>query len=445
MIIEELEKFTVYDSEAETVLENLEALAEYTNKIPYGDHKGSWQGLDRPTLSEEGMRATVENLADVRVKNLEDNIPYTEYERDLTVGYGEKYYHYDGFSNHSKKTFGRYEDATVMSIIANTDNPAPQILGSDTLGLATYTNRDSASLYVENNGGKPVLQISNGVTYTFDSAILPSDTDMTKIKAGMIVDVGKTVNTDWFVGIIKEIDGYTLKMEDGFYLVRNDGGTPIKSIPTDGQVIKIQMTNKVWSINSNLFINEGCPAGCNIEVGVLSNHTDVNDVGGIDVVNLRKPTHYGVKVRAGETPFNEGFVSQGNGRHFVGISSNNTVPLLQGRNGANSFEIKMDGTLSQQRYSVQTLTASSEISNNCGVVFLLGDNINATLPLAANSQGRIIEVVSRGTNNLLTCKTGDGILTPDEEKQQIYISNGAKNMNASRYVSDGIAKWFKIS
>ena len=55
-------RFTVYDSEADTVLELIEDLGEYANSIPYSDHKGSWQGLSRPTLSEEGMRATVEDI-----------------------------------------------------------------------------------------------------------------------------------------------------------------------------------------------------------------------------------------------------------------------------------------------------------------------------------------------------------------------------------------------
>ena len=53
--------FTVYDDELsmlEIVDEHHKAIVNKTDL--YGDHKGSWQGLNRPTLSEEGMRATVE-------------------------------------------------------------------------------------------------------------------------------------------------------------------------------------------------------------------------------------------------------------------------------------------------------------------------------------------------------------------------------------------------
>lgn len=69
-------KFNVYDSEEKTVLKLLTNLSNFIGELTgevdkktdlNGDHKGSWQGLNRPTLSEEGMRATVENL-DGKVK-----------------------------------------------------------------------------------------------------------------------------------------------------------------------------------------------------------------------------------------------------------------------------------------------------------------------------------------------------------------------------------------
>lgn len=63
-------KFSIYKNEEKTVLKLLESISKWLEKIIigldgktdlYGDHKGSWQGLNRPTLSDEGMRATVEN------------------------------------------------------------------------------------------------------------------------------------------------------------------------------------------------------------------------------------------------------------------------------------------------------------------------------------------------------------------------------------------------
>lgn len=71
-------KFSIYDSEEKTVLKLIQKFIDYIPSISSeidnmdlkfkdktnlrGNHLGQWQGLDRPTLSEEGMRATVEKL-----------------------------------------------------------------------------------------------------------------------------------------------------------------------------------------------------------------------------------------------------------------------------------------------------------------------------------------------------------------------------------------------
>lgn len=64
-------RFSIYDSEEKTVLEMLDKFGGVASDIitnldsktdKQGDHQGTWQGLSKPTLSEEGMRATVELL-----------------------------------------------------------------------------------------------------------------------------------------------------------------------------------------------------------------------------------------------------------------------------------------------------------------------------------------------------------------------------------------------
>ena len=61
--------FSIYDSEERTVLKiiekifnsNKEVIEEVMKKTDNtGDHKGSWQGIEKPTMSEEGLRGTVE-------------------------------------------------------------------------------------------------------------------------------------------------------------------------------------------------------------------------------------------------------------------------------------------------------------------------------------------------------------------------------------------------
>ena len=76
-------RITVYDSEANTALELLRELGTLTNEVCdeldnktdlYGDHKGSWQGLNRPTMSEEGMRAIVEGIIDNKIPTIEASL-----------------------------------------------------------------------------------------------------------------------------------------------------------------------------------------------------------------------------------------------------------------------------------------------------------------------------------------------------------------------------------
>ena len=463
-------RFTVYDSEANTALELLRELGTLTNAVCdsldnktdlFGDHKGSWQGLNRPTMSEEGMRATVEDIIDNKIPSIETSldtntenintittsIPYVEYNREKAVDFDGKYNHYQGFSNHSKHTYGRYEQATVMSVIGNKDNPIPQVLGTDTKGLATYTNRDSVSLYTENTGTTPILTISSGMTYTNNSATVPYGTNLELIKVGMIIDVGTTVNGDWCVGIIKEINGLELIMEDGFYQVRNDGETPTKVTPINGLQARIQMTNKVWVVNSNLFVKPGCTGGANMELGVLCEHGNINDVGGIDLVNMREATHYGVKVRAVTKGFNDAFISEGNGRHFVGKKGNENTPLLQGIATDNKvFEITMDGALNFQKYKMQTVTSNTNIATSCAIVLVNGSDINLTLPSAKGNRGRIIEIISLGSGNLLTAQPGDGISTTTLRQQQISIAKGTdKKLRTLRFTTDGGTVWYLLS
>lgn len=66
-------KFSIYKSEEKTVLKLIENINNFVGDIALGldqktdvngDHKGSWQGINRPTLSEEGLRGTVEKIVD---------------------------------------------------------------------------------------------------------------------------------------------------------------------------------------------------------------------------------------------------------------------------------------------------------------------------------------------------------------------------------------------
>ena len=66
-------RFSVFTSDEKDALSLIEELGKQTNDNTValenktdlkGNHLGSWQGLSRPTLSDEGMRATVEQILD---------------------------------------------------------------------------------------------------------------------------------------------------------------------------------------------------------------------------------------------------------------------------------------------------------------------------------------------------------------------------------------------
>lgn len=95
-------KFSIYKNEEKTVLKLLESISKWLEKIIigldgktdlYGDHKGSWQGLSKPTLSEEGMRATVEQLIDETIPHINSQMEHiTNYDKNNNILYAKKHF-----------------------------------------------------------------------------------------------------------------------------------------------------------------------------------------------------------------------------------------------------------------------------------------------------------------------------------------------------------------
>ena len=204
------------------------------------------------------------------------------------------------------------------------------------------------------------------------------------------------------------------------------------------------MISKVWNINSNMFIYEGCPAGANMELGVLCTHSGINDVGGIDLINMRYATHYGIKVRGNEYGFLEGYISDNNGSHFVAKSraGQMTSPLLVSYNTSNNteaFSISSNGIIKGGRVAHMVASQSATIPYGISVVLVNGDDVNITLP--SPEAGRTIKILTIGANTLVTATFGSGIVTPDLNQQQISISKGDKASRAVELFCDG-GSWY---
>ena len=440
-----LNVITIHDVERYTIIELIYMICEKLNNTTVTLKDLIEVGLSQ-AVAEQLVKWMENGTLEQELSDLVLKIPYQDYERYPTsVGYGKFDKTYEGFSQFTKKTYGRHEQAGVVSIIANVDNPRPQLIGTDTKGLATYTNRDSCALYVENSGQQPPLTIpANQVIYHANDCVLPSDINMSQIKVGMILDTVGDVNKNWYVGVVESINGTTLVLEDGWYLVRNDGVTPTKGVPTNGLGLRVNMNSKVWNINSNMFIYDGCPAGANMELGVLCKHSEINDVGGIDIINMRQTTHYGIKVRGMSHGFLEGYISENNGNHFVGKSTaeNITSPLLVSHNTTThteQFSISGDGIIKGGRVAHMVASKSTTIPYGISVVLVNGDNVDITLP--APEAGRTIKILTVGANTLITATPGSGVVTPDVNQQQISLAKGDKLSRAVELFCDG-GTWY---
>lgn len=79
--------FTVYGDELsmlEIVDEHHKAIVNKTDL--FGDHKGTWQGLSKPTLSEEGMRATVEKINEQDIPSINNDITTLKGDKYIFIG-----------------------------------------------------------------------------------------------------------------------------------------------------------------------------------------------------------------------------------------------------------------------------------------------------------------------------------------------------------------------
>ena len=446
-----LNVITIDDVERYTIIELIYMICDKLNGTTTTLKQLIEVGLEQ-AVAEQLMKWIEDGSLEEELSKLVLKVPYQDYDRNQSeVSYGKSNKSYEGFSSFQKKTYGRYEQATVASIKANDDYVMPEILGTDTKGLATYTNRDSCALYVANNGREPMLTIpANQVIYHGNDCVIPSNINMSQFKVGMILDTVGNVNDKWYVGIIKEINGTTLILEDGWYQVRNDGQTPTKGVPDNNLALRVNMNNKIWNINSNMFIYDGCPAGANMELGVLCYHPNISDVGGIDIVNMGTfPTHYGVKVRGKVKWFNDGFISDGSGRHFVGLTENqylSTVPVvvsIDTTNNSEKFSIMADGKMRGQKVDWLVASTSLEVGYGKSLVFVTGDGVNITLPQGEG--GRTIKIITLKEDTLVTAPSGMGIITVDLNQQQISIGKSSgKRMRVVELFSDGGA-WYVLN
>lgn len=115
------QRFSVYDSEEKNTLKLIENINNFVsddivNEIDNktdknGNHLGSWQGLNKPTLSEEGMRATVETMVDDTRNLLNENCYiFNGSEIKIPNTHLEVYNYYDNLVN----SYPSYINSTLL-------------------------------------------------------------------------------------------------------------------------------------------------------------------------------------------------------------------------------------------------------------------------------------------------------------------------------------------
>lgn len=180
-----------------------------------------------------------------------------------------------------RNTYGTYNNGAVMGVVANANRRLP-IIGISTTNesaLVSYPDRDSVSLYTENNGTTWV-RCTNNVTYTTTTAVTTDD--VSSIKIGMIID---TLHSPYkYSGIVRSIVGNTITVGSWYKI---DGATFTPERPADGTGFVINPATKIWGLNLNTFLSSTCDtnASAGIELGMFCDKVGSTNWG-VDVVNF---------------------------------------------------------------------------------------------------------------------------------------------------------------
>lgn len=194
----------------------------------------------------------------------------------------------------SKKTWGTYENAAVMSIIANEDDPRSQTLGlTSSKHAAQYKDRDSVGFYNSNKGRNPSYTLSGETKFTANTVSVPSEVAR-NFREDMVLD---TTGSTRYTAIVESVDYNVglITVQDRWYKVGDVNDT---SIPTNGDGIEANKVTKIWAMNNNISF----PASAETNSGVIAewgifNNKDFLDKGAVDLVNYRGKSGWGFRQR----------------------------------------------------------------------------------------------------------------------------------------------------
>jgi hypothetical protein len=311
------------------------------------------------------------------------------------------------------KHHGTTDYACTYSIRSNGDlEDGAEVLGITSASqLATYTDRDSVSLFVDNTAPAATVDV-NTATYTSTTITIaaPSTTVLRQYRRGMIID---TKHSPKWSGIVDfwNADGSVITVTAWYEA--GGGGTP--GTPADGTGCVVNGFTKVWAHNANVTLASGSYAtrASGFELGVVNNRgtldyaNQANSIWGYDAVSLG--TYNGavgfISRRSASSQFYLGFQSQDSFKagYYVGGSPEHGFWSEQG--SGNSFYASASGVRTfQVSYDGDLVIAKSFLSDGANSALLLGSPTTANTPyldfkssgLASSYDSRII--ASGGTS-----------------------------------------------
>ena len=412
----------------DTLVEATEYQKFYNGQIMYIDEFKSYYVISNTAVENNPPFTLVLSELYAYLLNTVRN-KFTE-ETDVDYEYNSS----DKGVSFNKKTFGRYNNATVISAIANEPNIAQVLGGSENTGsLLDYPDRDSVAMYLSNVGVAPVLN-SNVSNFTNTSVTLP-DVDLSNVKKGMLVDV--TNGDEKYIGLVTDISGQTVYV-DGFYTDETTTSTP----PNNSNVI-INNITKIWCLNSNLYLNNNVSHGSNIEIGIQNTSDNTDDITGIDIVNMANSSRYGLRVRALTSPFQEAVSIENyvTGINFMGYGSNNAIVFIKTDSASSpvTSQINNYGKNSSAYFSIENNT---NIGQYLGTFYSYTTATTQSLPDVL--EGRVITIISRSDGVILNKGNAQTILCKNDFATSIdcSISTGT-NKRVITLMSDG-ASWYVL-
>ena len=358
-----------------------------------------------------------------------------------------------------------FDDACVVNI--NNTGKKAEICGfrkeSD---LSTYSDRDSAIMYVE--GTLPSCKILEVINFTADSVTVKGD--ISNIEQGLIIDcmnqseLNPFNQASKFSGFVTEVIGQTIKVS-GWY---QQGNSASGQVPNKNRII-INPVTKLWTMNNNLFLNAESFGwgGVIAEYGLFNRKSvatgDENyRLSGIDLINYDGICEYGYSIRNSNTKETTktkigfkadkivnsfkstnaktaGFISDNDNIGFssnnnnVGFKSNEADNKIAFQNKDGRFKVSGFGTINNLLLNRKVYGSNSTIAPYDAFLHIVGSGTH-TLPSPTNFPYAYIKILAQTDVTITgTMFTNTGDIT-------------TKSLGAWRTLelySDG-AKWYII-